>query len=74
MQSAANPDGTYSVTVNSRGLALFVVVEADIKGRYSDNVFDMTAGETRTLTFRPDEVGSVPTFRWYDLHSCQTHI
>ena len=74
MQSVTNSDGTYSITVTAQGLALFVTVEADIKGRYSDNVFDLTSGESRTVTFRPDDAGAAPTFRWYDLHSCQTQL
>jgi beta-mannosidase len=71
MQITDVGDGTHSVTVSSSGLALFVVVEADVKGRYSENVFDLTAGESRTVIFTPDDRRSVPIFRCYDLQSCQ---
>lgn len=61
----------YELTVTSRALALFVTFEADVGGRFSDNVFDMLAGETRTVTFIPKEKVAQPSFVLRDLHSCQ---
>jgi len=65
-------DGAFAVTASARGLALHVMLEADVPGRWSDNAFDLTAGARRTVTFTPAQGGAVPKFRWLDLHSCQT--
>ena len=64
-------DGTYEITLNSEGLALFVLVEADRAGRFSDNAFDMTSGESRTITFKPDDGDADCEFVIRDLYSCQ---
>ena len=57
------------------GLALFVVIEADTAGRYSDNLFDLTAGETRRIVFSPQDTAqpSKPSFKIFDLFSSQSH-
>lgn len=72
---AAKADGSVELTITATGLALFVIVESATPGRYSDNAFDLTAGESRTIIFTPSAPlpsGEVPAFRLYDLHSCQT--
>lgn len=64
-------DGGYDVTLTSAGLALYVQVESDRPGRFSDNGFDLAAGEMRRITFIPeDKTAGEPTFRLYDLHAC----
>ena len=65
-------DGAYEITLASKGLALFVMIEASVAGRFSDNAFDMTAGESRTITFTPEDAGATAEFTIRDLHSCQT--
>lgn len=67
-------DGQYEVEVTATGLALFVVIEADIAGRYSDNLFDLTAGEARRIVFSPQDKTqpSQPTFKIFDLFSSQS--
>ena len=65
-------DGAFEVTASATGLALHVMLEADVAGRWSDNAFDLTAGEARTLVFTPADARATPEFRWIDLHSCQT--
>jgi len=68
-------DGSVCLNVTARGLALFVMIETDEDGKYSDNAFDLAAGETRRITFTPAkalEKGKLPDFRFYDLHSCQS--
>ncbi|MDI7863539.1 glycoside hydrolase family 2 protein [Rhizobiaceae bacterium n13] len=68
-------DGTFEITVGAEGLALFVMIESETPGRYSDNAFDLTAGESRRIVFTPATAGEAsapPTFRVYDLHSCQS--
>ncbi|MEW9617545.1 glycoside hydrolase family 2 protein, partial [Shinella sp. S4-D37] len=67
------PDGTIHLDVAATGLALFVMIETDEDGRYSDNAFDLAAGETRRIAFtpaRPLPPGTRPAFRLYDLQSC----
>jgi beta-mannosidase len=66
-------DGAIDITVKASGLALYVVLESETPGRYSDNAFDLAGGETRRITFTPLAPGSEPpTFRIYDLFSCQS--
>ncbi|PCK82907.1 beta-mannosidase [Rhizobium sophoriradicis] len=67
--------GAVDINVTARGLALFVMIECETDGKYSDNAFDLAAGESRRITFtpaRPLERGKLPDFRFYDLHSCQS--
>lgn len=67
--------GAVDITVTAKGLALFVMIESETDGKYSDNAFDLAAGETRRITFTPAEPlqgGKLPEFRFYDLHSCQS--
>ncbi|MCM2451564.1 beta-mannosidase [Agrobacterium vitis] len=68
-------DGSFELTVSASGLALFVMIESRLDGSYSDNAFDLTAGESRRVTFTPATPlppGEVPDFTLYDLYSCQT--
>jgi beta-mannosidase len=74
IEAAPGPDGSFDLTVTATGLALHVMVEADIEGRYSDNAFDLIAGEAKRIRFTPKvpvEAGTVPRFSAYDLESCQ---
>ncbi len=74
LQAAPGQGGTVEITVTARSLALFVMIECDVAGRYSDNAFDLAAGESRVVTFTPAAPlapGSVPDFTLYDLYSCQ---
>ncbi|AIC27690.1 glycoside hydrolase family 2 protein [Rhizobium etli bv. mimosae str. IE4771] len=67
--------GAVDINVIARGLALFVMIESETDGKYSDNAFDLAAGESRRITFTPAqplERGRLPDFRFYDLHSCQS--
>ncbi len=48
--------GTLSIIISARNLALYVALECDVAGHFSDNAFDMLAGETTTITFTPDNV------------------
>ncbi len=68
-------DGSVCLNVTAKGLALFVMIETETDGKYSDNAFDLAAGETRRITFtpaKPLDGGVLPEFRFYDLHSCQS--
>lgn len=67
----ARPDGAFDINLSAKALALFVTVETDMAGRFSDNGFDMLAGDKRTLTFMPKlPVDTAPTFVLRDLFSC----
>lgn len=74
IETAPRPDGSFDVAVTAAGLALHVMIEADVDGRYSDNAFDLTAGETKSIRFTPRlpvDAGVSPRFSAYDLESCQ---
>jgi beta-mannosidase len=64
--------GGFSVTASARGLALHVMIEADVAGRWSDNAFDLTAGEAKTVIFTPADSAAEPRFHAIDLHACQS--
>jgi beta-mannosidase len=66
-------DGGFDLLVQAQGLALFVLIESGTPGRYSDNGFDLAAGENRLIRFTPAApTDEAPQFRIYDLYSCQT--
>lgn len=44
----------WEVTLTCQTLALFVALEADSAGRFSDNAFTMLPGRKKTLRFAPD--------------------
>ncbi|TPW33560.1 glycoside hydrolase family 2 protein [Martelella alba] len=65
-------DGSFEVRVEAKRLSLFIMVEADQPGRYTDNAFDLCAGETRTIQFVPDEESEgEPAFKVTDLYLSQ---
>lgn len=73
-EAAPQADGSVELTVTASGLALFVMIESRLDGSYSDNAFDLTAAESRRVTFTPATPlppGEVPDFTLYDLYSCQ---
>lgn len=77
MSVSPSGDGAFDILVQSAGLALFVLIESETTGRYSDNAFDLAAGENRKVRFTPSEPaaspqGTPPVFRIYDLQSCQS--
>ncbi|MCF3640087.1 glycoside hydrolase family 2 protein [Rhizobium sp. TRM95111] len=70
----ARGDGAFDVRASAEGLSLHLMLEADVAGRWSDNAFDLTAGEGRTVRFSPAAplpAGALPKLHWFDLHSCQ---
>ncbi|WP_037386250.1 beta-mannosidase [Sinorhizobium americanum] len=74
LEVASRPDGSFDVTATATGLALHVMLEADVEGRYSDNAFDLTAGQSKTIRFTPRTrlaEGALPRFAACDLESCQ---
>ena len=68
-------DDTVVIDVSAQGLALHVMIETDCPGRFSDNLFDLSAGEQRRILFRPERpvtADTLPLFTLLDLHSSQT--
>jgi beta-mannosidase len=67
-------NGGIDITVTAKGLALFVMIESDTDGKYSDNAFDLAAGESRRIVFTPATplAGGLPDFCFYDLQSSQS--
>ena len=74
LREETEENGTVELTVTAKGLALFVMIESETEGRYSDNAFDLAAGESRRVVFTPSKplAGVVPDFRIYDLQSSQS--
>ena len=65
----------YQITLTSHKLALFVSLESNMPGRFSDNALTLLPGQTVTLTFVPkdDSKGTHPAqFTLRDLYS-STH-
>ncbi|WP_299743769.1 glycoside hydrolase family 2 protein [uncultured Tateyamaria sp.] len=67
-------DGQYAVTLTSAALALYVAVEADMPGRFSDNAFDLLPGRPVTIEFTPIDPSVITEFTIRDLHSATHHI
>ena len=57
------------LTISSQQMALFVAVEADVPGRFSNNAFTVFPGYPAEITFTPRDPGRVATFTLRDLHS-----
>ena len=62
-------DGSYHFTIKAEKLALFVAVESDLSGRFSQNAFTVFPGHTAHVTFAPTQPGPTPRFTIRDLHS-----
>ncbi|NEI72995.1 glycoside hydrolase family 2 protein [Rhizobium lusitanum] len=74
LREETTENGTVELTVTAKGLALFVMIESEVEGRYSDNAFDLAAGESRRIVFTPASplTGGMPDFRIYDLETSQS--
>ncbi|MBI1418833.1 MAG: glycoside hydrolase family 2 protein [Limimaricola sp.] len=68
LKVAQDGDG-WRLTLTAEALALFVAVEADRPGRFSNNAFALFPGAPATITFTPAAPGPAPTFTLRDLHS-----
>ncbi len=51
--STKEDKGVLSIAISAKRLALHVALECDVAGHFSDNAFDMQAGESLTITFIP---------------------
>jgi beta-mannosidase len=67
--TAERADNVWTITVSAERLALFVALEADVDGRFSDNAFTLFPGYPATITFTPDDTATTPVFTLRDLHS-----
>jgi hypothetical protein len=51
--TAANPDGSTNITLQTNATALYVTLTTLAQGRFSDSFFAMRSGATRALRFLP---------------------
>ena len=47
-------DGMLDIAIITKHMALYVSAECDVAGHFSDNAFDLLAGESRSISFTPD--------------------
>ncbi|WP_299150821.1 glycoside hydrolase family 2 protein [uncultured Tateyamaria sp.] len=66
---ATQNDTGWDVTLTAQALALFVAVEADQPGRFSDNAVTLWPGHPVTIHFTPIAPSDDPVFTIRDLHS-----
>ncbi|EKD61836.1 MAG: hypothetical protein ACD_54C00073G0001, partial [uncultured bacterium] len=66
---ATDKAGVFEITLSAQALALFVALEADQPGRFSNNAFALFPGYPATLRFTPTTPGVAPHFTIRDLHS-----
>ena len=62
-------NGDYLIEVTGKNLALFVAIEADVDGRFSDNAFALLPDQKTTVRFTPTDPHATPEFTLRDLHS-----
>ena len=65
----ARSERGWTLAIEARSLALFVAVEADCPGRFSQSAITVFPGHPATVTFTPDDASATPRFRLRDLHS-----
>ena len=65
----AQVPGGWQITLSARSLALFVALEADQPGRFSQNAIPLFPGQQASITFTPEAAGPAPCFTLRDLHS-----
>lgn len=68
LQAVSSGDVT-EITLTAQGLGLFVSLEADVAGRFSENAFTLLSGMPHVITFTPERAGDVPKLTLRDLHS-----
>ena len=59
----------FAIDLSAKALALFVSVESDCPGRFSQNAITVAPGDTIQIKFTPNDTGSKPNFTIRDLHS-----
>ncbi|WP_147111067.1 glycoside hydrolase family 2 protein [Tateyamaria sp. syn59] len=70
---SAQDGAAWCITLTAEHLALFVAIEADQPGRFSDNCFDLIPGRPVSIRFQPCDGTVRPTFILRDLHSATYH-
>ena len=65
---ALTADGN-RLTLTTEALALFVTIEADVPGRFSQNAFALFPGHPAEITFHPCNPDAKAVFRLRDLYS-----
>jgi beta-mannosidase len=60
LQMTTKIDGnTLNISIAAKNMALYVNVECDVAGYFSDNAFDLLGGESTNLTFTPDNLSDI---------------
>lgn len=65
----AKTKGSYEIVISASSLALYVSLEADIAGQFSQNVLTLLPETATHITFTPKVAGQRPLFTLNDLHS-----
>ena len=68
-QQVTRDGDSYTIAIQSQTLALFVTVEADVAGRFSDNAITLLPDTTAQINFTPADPAARPHFTLRDLHS-----
>ena len=68
-QIIAQTGADWHIQIDAQALALFVSLEADVPGRFSNNAFAVFPGHPVTVTFTPADPAAAPKFTLRDLHS-----
>ncbi len=68
-QTVTQTGDNFTIIIEAERLALFVSLEADQPGRFSHNAMTVFPGQPATVTFTPEQFGSIPKFTLRDLHS-----
>lgn len=68
-QDVTEKEGGFEITLTSEALGLYVSLEADVPGRFSNNAFALFPAQKAVITFTPDQAGAAPNFALRDLHS-----
>jgi beta-mannosidase len=69
MHTITRDGADYIIDISSETLALFVAVEADVAGRFSDNAITILPQHPVQLRFTSTDPYSTPKFTLRDLHS-----
>lgn len=78
IDTRADGDGGWTIAITSQSLALYVTLECNLEGRFSDNAFMVLPNDNRSVTFKPAIAEGVeavsPVFTLRDLYSATCKV
>ncbi|MFK7856210.1 MAG: glycoside hydrolase family 2 protein [Granulosicoccus sp.] len=78
MDAQADGEGGWKIAITSQSLALYVALECNLEGRFSDNGFTVLPNDNSSVTFQPALAESVeavsPVFTLHDLYSATCRV